>query len=744
MQPRRYLARFEGWVTCALALLAVLGDGLSVHADDAPAGRPIAKFITLKSPVEGAVAGHVRNTALVLQDRAARENRPAYMILEITPGTTEFPHVISLANFLASGKTPKVRTIAWVPQTVTGNNAVLALACHEIVMHPDAELGDVGRGRALDETDSLLVRKLIANRNNPKVSAGLAEGMIDPAARVLRAEVTEGETTTVHVVTEAEIVELQKTVTERIETRPLSEQGDPLLLSGQKARDLDVLAVATAGDRTDLLKRYDLPFDALVEEVQDDAKPRVALIRVTDRIDPVMKAFIGRQIQRSVGRGVNTIVFEIDAPGGVLTDSADLARTIADLGDRKQPVRTVAYVPQGNFDGAFGGAAIVALGCDEIYLQPDALFGDVAGAEFHADNADEVEAMQQPIGEILDDLADRKRRPRAILRAMLVPNSEVYRVRHVDTDEISFLSKSEIDLGDHPDWVKDGVNPVVPETIGESTLRIDGQRAAELQIAEPPVADRDDLQLRLGVPGQKLAVAQRNWVDDVVFLLNTDAALYILLVAGFVLMFLEAHLTTGFMAFGSILCFVLFFWSRYLGGTAGTLEVILCVAGLVCLAIEAFVMPGFGVFGLLGGLFFFTSIVMASQTFGNLEPNEDFTRMATTLGTMGLAVISVMIIGMVASRYLPHVPLFRHMILHPPGGEEEESPRLKRELAESFAGIFTGDEGVTATTLRPAGKATIKGKYLDVVSDGPYIQPGETVEVVSIAGNRVVVRVKET
>ena len=42
--------------------------------------------------------------------------------------------------------------------------------------------------------------------------------------------------------------------------------------------------------------------------------------------------------------------------------------------------------------------------------------------------------------------------------------------------------------------------------------------------------------------------------------------------------------------------------------------------------------------------------------------------------------------------------------------------------------------------LRTAGKAQIGGRVIDVVSDGPFIAAGSTLEIVSVAGNRVVVR----
>ena len=60
------------------------------------------------------------------------------------------------------------------------------------------------------------------------------------------------------------------------------------------------------------------------------------------------------------------LIFEVDSPGGELLASTNLANSIAELESRH--VRTVAYVPK----MALSGAAIVSLGCDEIYMQPDA------------------------------------------------------------------------------------------------------------------------------------------------------------------------------------------------------------------------------------------------------------------------------------------------------------------------------------------------------------------------------------
>ena len=42
--------------------------------------------------------------------------------------------------------------------------------------------------------------------------------------------------------------------------------------------------------------------------------------------------------------------------------------------------------------------------------------------------------------------------------------------------------------------------------------------------------------------------------------------------------------------------------------------------------------------------------------------------------------------------------------------------------------------------LRPAGMALIKGKKVDVVSVGDFVEKDRAVELVEISGNRVVVR----
>jgi membrane-bound serine protease (ClpP class) len=51
-----------------------------------------------------------------------------------------------------------------------------------------------------------------------------------------------------------------------------------------------------------------------------------------------------------------------------------------------------------------------------------------------------------------------------------------------------------------------------------------------------------------------------------------------------------------------------------------------------------------------------------------------------------------------------------------------------------------GKTGKASTALHPAGIAQIQGERIDVVSEGELIDAGESISVVRVDGNRVVVR----
>ena len=114
----------------------------------------------------------------------------------------------------------------------------------------------------------------------------------------------------------------------------------------------------------------------------------------------------------------------------------------------------------------------------------------------------------------------------------------------------------------------------------------------------------------------KLQSMQPNWAHLLIEWLSAPHIAGVLLfVAWFALLMEISQPGLSVAGFVSVLCFVVYFWSQFLHGTAGWLEVLLFVVGVVSVLVEIFVIPGIGIFGLGGGLLIIVSIILASQTF---------------------------------------------------------------------------------------------------------------------------------
>ena len=727
---------------CLFLLALGCANASAADGDAAPKKTPLGQFVTVTSPIDDTVFARVSNAAINLQNRSVQEKRAAYLILQIEPGTSQFHHVQGLAKFLTSSQVSNVTTVAWIPQTVTGPNVLVALACRQIVMHPDAELGDLGRGKPLDPDDRQAVLAIAQKRHNPKVNVALVRGMMDQDEQLWKVRIRSAEPgqegLESRVVTKDDLDVLRKTniAIEGIEV--VKEAGMLGTFRGATARSLDILVSQTADSRGTVADLYLLPREAMREQSLEKEARKVRLIKMDGPIDGLQESYLRRQIDRAVAGGAQVIVFQIDSPGGELQPSFDLSEAIAALEAKK--IRTIAYIPR----EAHSGAAIVALGCDEIIMHPTAQIGD-AGAIFRlAQHWERVpEKLLSPMLVHLRSIAEKKHRPPAICAAMADRTAKVFQVTHRDTGRIWFLTEPEIQAAGG-EWI---VGQQLRETNGELLFTCNGQRAHELKLAEPPVQDFNELKGRIGLPATAdLRSIERTWVDQMVFALNTPEFTVLLLILGIVLIYLELQFTTGILGILSVLCFSLFFWARFLGGTAGWLEVVLFVLGLGCLSLEIFVIPGFGVFGVSGILMILASLVMAGHSWSlEFASNvENLGSLATQTGWVLLAMLIVGVIGFTSARYLPSIPMFESMVLGPPGSSAEPQLRPDTGTGASFPVPDTatpiGLQGVAVTMLRPAGKARLNDRVFDVVSDGPFIPADATIEVVAVTGNRVVVR----
>ena len=195
----------------------------------------------------------------------------------------------------------------------------------------------------------------------------------------------------------------------------------------------------------------------------------------------------------------------------------------------------------------------------------------------------------------------------------------------------------------------------------------------------------------------------------------------------------------GIGGFTACICYSLYFWSQYMHGTASELEIVLFVLGVLFLLLEVFILPGFGIFGLGGRPIVIDSLVLASMTSNWIDSTTvAFIELRSSMSIVVGSGAGILVLGMLARRYLPHAPMFNRVMLEPPHGQEL-AELSDRESMVDYDHLLE-QQGLATTQLTPSGKARIGNELIDVIADGEVIERGATIEVVEVRGNRVVVR----
>lgn len=685
-----------------------------------------------------ATISRVRDRLLDEARRARNPRRPT-LVLQLEPNRqagvggagSQFERVLSLARFLGSRQMADVKTVAFLPRSISGHGALLAIACEEIVMAADATLGEAGideqREGSLTQTVVEAYREIADARRTMPVA--LAVGMINPAAEVLQLETEAG----TEFVLREDLVDADQQ-REVIDEKTLVPAGSLAVFSGREGRQFGFVKFL-AGDRAGLARALSVT----VEEIQEDevlaGQWQPTLVELQGTITPRVVNRVETMVTSAVEQGANWIGLRIDSSGGDLAASIQLATTLAKLDPNS--VRTVAYIPA----EATGGAALVAMACDQVVMHPEARLGTTVPPPVAADQPGLPLPQQQDDAEldaartsIRQSLAPRTERNWSLLAAMVDPRLELLAYRNRTTGETRWMSIEEVQtLDDADDWQRG--EPLGPA--GE-LLSLDGTRAEQQGLASATVNSFDELK-QLYRFEEDPVLAKPNWALELIGALASPEFSVVLLLIGFAGIYLELKTPgIGVGAFVGSVAIMLFFWSQYLNGTAGWLEVLLFVAGLCFVLMEIFVLPGFGIFGLGGGAMMIASLVLASLTFFLPHSQQDLDELARAVGIVAVAGAGMILCVLAGRRFLPEAPLFRRIVLAPPEPDRQAELEERESLAD-FSHLI-GAHGVAKTDLRPAGKAEIDHQLIDVIAETEPLDRGTPIEVVDAHANRVVVR----
>jgi membrane-bound serine protease (ClpP class) len=711
-----------GAAACAVLAAAVAALPTAVSAQERAEGSTqIGRFIHIELPINGQTFERTRRAVRRAMDKAKKEHAPLALIFEFDMPKgqkdagrgSDFGAAHDLANFISSEELNGVRTVAYLPRPIEGHAVLPVIACQEIIMAKDATIGAAGIDeKTLTPTMRSSYSEIAGRRRT--VPAVVALGMLDPALEVLQVE-TEVDR---RYVTPDELEKLKKehTTKEPVVVKKTGEVGE---FSGVDARRFG-FAKYLAADRREVAKALELPPTAIEDDPSLEGGWRAVRVDLKGaiRIASVDKA--QRSIEEQIQNQANFICLWIDSPGGSVADATRLANVLAGLDPSK--TQTVAYVPK----DARSDAAIIALACDQLVVYPGAVLG---GSGAHELSPDEIRDMTR----VIRELAPRKGRTWSLTAAMIDPRLEVYRCTRLGQVEY-FCDEELAEQADKDQWKKGD-----PVTRAGFPSKLSGAQAEQYGLANRVVDNFAEFRQAYGLENDPTLI-EPGWASVLIDAMASPGAAALLLLIGLAGLYIELHSPgVGIGGFVALVCFLLFFWSHYLDGTAGWLEALLFVAGVCCILLEVFVIPGFGIFGLGGGAMVLASIVLASQTSKSFIPQNEYQReqLLASLSSIAVACLGMVVVAVFLRSRLPHSRLFGHLMLQPPSADEAETIG-RREALVDFRSLI-GMRGTTTTQLTPCGKARFGEMLVDVIADGEVVGRGTLIEVVGVHGNRVLV-----
>jgi len=681
-------------------------------SEDGPRSTRVSTIsVAIRLPITGSRDTTVRAAILRQLDRL--QNLPGKrgtLVLQFDANSdaqssgSDFGRSLELARFLTDAKLANVKTIAYLPDGAQGHAVLVALACEEIVMAPDAILGPASQnGQRVDDTMRAAYQEIAGRRRT--VPPPLAVALVDSSARVSR------------VVTEVgnQIVASDRVPALREEVQVLSVEDigpQPLALSGRRCREIGVVRFLVTS-KGELAKNLGIDAKQLVPDPSMQRGWKASVVSLSGPISSDNITRVRVRLEEAIASKTNFLCLKIDSAGGSPEQSLVLARWLQEINPAE--VKTVAYISS----QARGDSALIALACHQVVMTETAVLGGEGAATIDTRQSEAIEEAWQKI------MQDNSSPLGSLPLALVLPGYQVSQFVQQATGRTEYFSTRLLRLRkDNAMWTKQ-------QDLEPGPLLVDGFQAEAYGLAEPPVASFSDLADRYGL-GDDITLVEPGWADRLLDALASPGLAWLLLLIGGVGLYIELQTPgLGLGGFIAMVAFIIYFWSQYLNGTSGWLEVMLFMAGIICLAAEIFVVPGIGILGLGGGLLVIASLVLASQSF--VFPTNDYQIRQLQFSLLGIlgAGTGVVAFGMLVRRWLPSTPVFRHVLLAPPD-------RIAPHELETLDHLV-GKMGVTTTRLAPAGKAEIDGHVREVSADGMLIESGIPVRITAVHSNHIIV-----
>lgn len=492
---------------------------------------------------------------------------------------------------------------------------------------------------------------------------------------------------------------------------------------------------------------------ALLLVVQSAAESRpaapgaAAILPIHGPINDITRDSLQRRIDDALARGIRTLVFELDTPGGMVSSALDICRMIKNL---PPDVRTVAWVRH----TAYSAGAMIAVACERIVMSASSAIGDCApimvspvGGMENIPTTERAK-IESPILQEFRDSAARNGYDPLLCQAMVSVGVEVWWVEHVESGKREFVTTQvknrRVDEADadsrewklverYTDTTGKSVELAQPIDHAETLLTLSQGEAIAFGLAIGIAGDEAELGSLLALPEAPTRLDITGW-ESFAQWLNSPVIrgiLFMIVLVGGYIEFQNPGLILPGAA--SLLALAVFLAAPYSAGLADIWTLILLVIGLLLIGVEIFVLPGFGAAGIIGAILVLTAFL---GTFVPSEPGLPPFSLPTLQGTWDAIKIGTFVLagGMLAAligiafllRYLPSLPGTRNLVLANPGGAAV-APAMREPYPDT---ALVGDVGIVTGALRPGGQARFGSEIVEVQSQGEYVDAGRKVQVI--------------
>ena len=416
-------------------------------------------------------------------------------------------------------------------------------------------------------------------------------------------------------------------------------------------------------------------------------------------IDLGLPPYIKRVIKEAEDSKVKAIIFEINTFGGRVDAATQIKDAIL-----SSNVQTIGFINR----RAISAGALISLSCEKIYMTGGGLIGAATAVDMSGKKGSEkvISFMREEMA----STAEQRGRNKKIARGMV---DEELSFTHLVLNQDSIL-----------------VNDIEGRKEGK-LISLTTDQALKYQIADGVAENMDSVLVSIGYENFQIIEKSENWSEDIVRFLTNPVVASLLTTFGFLGILFELQSPGwGIPGFVGLTCLILSLSASYIAQLATMSDLLFVFAGIGMVLLEILVIPGFGVIGIGGfGLMMYGLYLLLLP---DIPVGDEIVGQAMDGFFIGLVGA---IIGLV---------LLIRLMIKTKFWKQLTSPGLQ-DKADGFSNSFgwesfKGKEGVADTSLHPSGWIQLEDERIFVVSEGDFIEKGERVTVLSVDGNRVVVR----